>query len=120
MGIVELRHMDGFKSNFGVNEMNYITFAKLQEKQLLQLVIYSNVKEFIEQNHYLFEALWNGSMPAELKIREIEEGIEPDVIEVINNPSKSKDLFLSFLESATKEILVLIPSYNQFVRKKWG
>ena len=55
-------------------------------------------------------------MPAELKIREIEEGIEPDVIEVINNPSKSKDLFLSFLESATKEILVIIPSYNQFVR----
>jgi signal transduction histidine kinase len=55
-------------------------------------------------------------MPAEQKIREIEEGIEPEVIEVINNPSKSKDLFLSFLESATKEILVIIPSYNQFVR----
>ena len=50
--------MDGFKANFGVNEMNYITFAKLQEKQLLQLVIYSNVKEFIEQNHYLFEDVW--------------------------------------------------------------
>ena len=59
MGIVELRHMDGFKSNFGVNEMNYITFAKLQEKQLLQLVIYSNVKELIEQHHYLFETLWD-------------------------------------------------------------
>jgi signal transduction histidine kinase len=55
-------------------------------------------------------------MPAEQKIREIEEGIEPEVIEVINNPSKSKDLFLSFLESATKEILVIIPSYNQLVR----
>ena len=59
-----------------VNEMNYITFAKLQEKQLLQQVIYSNVKEFIEQHHYLFETLWDRIMPAELKIREIEEGIE--------------------------------------------
>jgi hypothetical protein len=76
MGIVELRHMDGFKANFGVNEMNYITFAKLQEKQLLQQVIYSNVKEFIEQHHYLFETLWDRSIPAEQKIREIEEGIE--------------------------------------------
>ena len=56
--------------------MNYITFAELQEKQLLQQVIYSNVKDFIEQHHYLFETLWDRSMPAELKIREIEEGVE--------------------------------------------
>lgn len=35
--------------------------------------IYSNVKEDIKQQHYVFDILWNKAIPAEQKIREIEE-----------------------------------------------
>jgi two-component system, OmpR family, sensor histidine kinase VicK len=38
--------------------------------------VYSNVIEDIQQQQYVFEILWNKAMPAEQRIREIEEGIE--------------------------------------------
>jgi two-component system, OmpR family, sensor histidine kinase VicK len=33
------------------------------------------VKEVVEQGQYIFDTLWNVAIPAELKIREIEEGV---------------------------------------------
>jgi hypothetical protein len=83
MKIGELRHLDGIKGNFAVNEKEYIASATMQEASLLQQVIYSNVKEVLEQQQYVFDSFWNKSVPAEQKIREIEEGVSPDVIEVI-------------------------------------
>ena len=38
-------------------------------------IIYSNVKELIEHEKYVFETLWSKTIPAEQRIREIEEGI---------------------------------------------
>jgi two-component system, OmpR family, sensor histidine kinase VicK len=35
------------------------------------------VKEDVQQQHYIFEILWNKAIPAEQKIREIEEGVIP-------------------------------------------
>ena len=116
MEIVDLRHMDGVRGGMSVSDTEYITTANTTDSKIIPHLFYSNGRQIVEQQQHIFETLWDKSIPAEQKIREIEEGIEPDVIEVINNPSKSKDLFLSFLESATKEILVIIPSYNQFVR----
>ena len=116
MELVDLRHMDGVRGGMAVSDTEYITTANTTDSKIIPHLFYSNGRQIVEQQRHIFETLWDRSIPAEQKIREIEEGIEPDVIEVINNPSKSKVLFLSFLESATKEILVIIPSYNQFVR----
>jgi hypothetical protein len=49
MKIGELRHLDGIKGNFAISEKEYIASATLQEASLLQQVIYSNVKEVLEQ-----------------------------------------------------------------------
>ncbi|HET7344261.1 MAG TPA: hypothetical protein VFJ05_00130 [Nitrososphaeraceae archaeon] len=49
--------------------------ATLQEATFLQQVIYSNVKEILEQQRYVFDSFWNKSASAEQKIKEIEEGI---------------------------------------------
>ena len=76
MKIDDLRHLDGIKGNFAINEMEYISSASMQQSQLLQQVIYSNVKAVLEQHQYLFETLWNKTTPAEQKIKEIEEGID--------------------------------------------
>src|ERR671938_1450670 len=78
MKIGELRHLDGIKGNFSVSEKEYMASATMQEASLLQQVIYSNVKEVLEQQQYVFDSFWSRSIPAEQKIREIEEGIEPE------------------------------------------
>jgi hypothetical protein len=36
-----------------------------------------NVREVVEQGQYIFDTLWNKAIPAEQRIREIEEGLSP-------------------------------------------
>jgi two-component system, OmpR family, sensor histidine kinase VicK len=45
-------------------------------------MIYSNVRELVEQQQYVFDTLWNKSIPSQEKIKEIEEGIQPHIIEI--------------------------------------
>ena len=61
----------------------------LQEARPLTQVIYSNVKEVVEQGQYIFDTLWNGVIPAEQKIKEIEEGTVKNETKIIeNNPEE--------------------------------
>jgi hypothetical protein len=45
-------------------------------------MIYSNIKEFVEHQQYIFDSFWSKAITAEQKIKEIEEGIEPEYFEV--------------------------------------
>ncbi len=84
--IVELRHLDGAKGGMAVNETEYIATAHLQEAKPVVHLIYSNVKEIVEQQQFVFESFWSRAVPAEQKIREIEEGIiEPVKTKVLEN-----------------------------------
>ena len=115
--IAELRHLDGIKGNFGISEKAYTASATLREAALLQQVIYSNVKSILEQQHYVFETLWNKAISAEEKIREIEQGLEPDIIEVIQNPAKTAKLYLDLIRNAAREILLIFPTTNAITRQ---
>ena len=81
----ELRHFDGIKGGIAVSETEYMATTVLQEAKPLPQVIYSNVKEIVEQGQYIFDTLWSKTIPAEQKIREIEEGIIPFETKIIDN-----------------------------------
>lgn len=115
--IAELRHLDGIKGNFGISEKAYTASATLREATLLQQVIYSNVKAILEQQHYVFETLWNKAISAEEKIGEIEQGLEPDIVEVIQNPAKTAKLYLDLIKYAAREILLIFPTTNAITRQ---
>ena len=77
MKIAEVRHLDGVRGNFAVSDTEYIatTVTGVESHSITTpYAIYSNVKEDIKQQHYVFEILWNKAIPAEQKISEIEEG----------------------------------------------
>jgi two-component system, OmpR family, sensor histidine kinase VicK len=85
----ELRHLDGVKGGIAINGSEYMATTVLQEAKPLTQVIYSNVKEVVEQGQYIFDTLWNVAVPAEKNIRENEEGkisYETRIIE--NNPNE--------------------------------
>jgi hypothetical protein len=48
----------------------------LQEEEPLTQVIYSNVKEIVEQQQYLFDIIWSKGIPAKQRMKEIEEGLK--------------------------------------------
>jgi hypothetical protein len=72
----EVRHIDGIKANFFVSETEYVATAARQESLPVPQVIYSNVKDIVVQQQYVFEAFWNRAIFADQKIREIEEGVD--------------------------------------------
>ncbi|HZB17605.1 MAG TPA: hypothetical protein VE445_10600, partial [Nitrososphaeraceae archaeon] len=85
----ELRHLDGVRGGMAVSESEYMATTVLQETKPLTQVIYSNVKEVVEQGQYIFDTLWNAAIPAEQKIREVEEGILKNETRIIeNNPDE--------------------------------
>jgi two-component system, OmpR family, sensor histidine kinase VicK len=118
----EVRHLDGLKANFSVSETEYLASAslsqqqKLQPSQQVQQVIYSNVKDIVEQQKYVFESFWNKAMPAEQRIREIEEGIEPEFYEVIVDRENATQILVDLAKSLKKEALFLLPNDKSIVR----
>jgi len=106
----ELRHLSGVKGGLAVSETEYMATTVLEEAKPLTQVIYSSVKEVVEQGQYIFDTLWNAAVPAEQKIKEIEEGLEPvrtrilenqdQIIEQIRNLNNSAD-HLSICSSLT-------------------
>jgi two-component system sensor histidine kinase VicK len=72
----EVRHIDGIKGSFYLNETEYIAPATFHTKgRPASQIIRSNVKEIVEHHqHFVFDSLWARAIPAEQRIKEIEEG----------------------------------------------
>jgi hypothetical protein len=75
----EFRHVNGIRGNFYVSEEEYAAPSTFHEKgKSSEMMIYTNVKEIVEHQQYIFDSFWSKAITAEQKIKEIEEGIEPD------------------------------------------
>lgn len=82
----ELRHLDGIKGNFYISDSEYIAPARLHEKgKPASQIIYSNVKEIVEHQQYVFDSFWTRAIPAGVIIREIEEGVTHYETKLIEN-----------------------------------
>jgi two-component system, OmpR family, sensor histidine kinase VicK len=113
----ELRHLNGIKGNFYLNEREYLSPATLHEKGKPAIqIIYSNVKEIVEHQRYIFETLWNKSIPAKDKIIEIENEIEPEFLEVISDCKKATEIYVELARSLKKEALFLLSDSKAMIR----
>jgi signal transduction histidine kinase len=117
--IDELRHLDGIKGNFYVSEKEYVSPATKHEKGKPAFhVVYSNVYEVVEQGQYLFETLWSKAMPAEQRVREIEEGIQRYDTSIIND---SEEIIreLSRLTTDSNELATCLTSGGMHYSHKY-
>jgi len=114
----ELRHLDGIKGNLYLSESEYLAPATFHEKgKPASQIIYSNVKEIVEHQKYVFDTLWAGAVPAEQKIEQIEEGTEDhEYLQVIKNQNKASRIFTELVKSIKKEALLFLPSDKVMVR----
>jgi two-component system, OmpR family, sensor histidine kinase VicK len=119
MKISEIRHLEGVKGNFGIiDEREYNIHIIHQESKAPTQIIYCNVKSSAEAQQFLFNTLWNKAILADQRIREIEEGIKPDFIETIRDPIEIARIRSEIINSATEEILIMIPTVNDFYRQE--
>ena len=115
----DLKHLEGIKASFGVSESDYVAMAiEEQEGVSISQLIHSNARVIIEQQLYIFETLWKQAIPAEQRIREIEEGIKPEVIETIRDPEETQQRVFELLKQAKEEVLVIFSTANAFRRQE--
>jgi len=113
----ELRHLDGIKGNFYISETGYLAPATFHEKgKPASQIIYSNVKELIEHQRYVFDTFWDKAISAEQRIREIEEEREPDFYEVITDNEKASQILIDLAKAVKKEALFLLPNDKAMLR----
>jgi two-component system, OmpR family, sensor histidine kinase VicK len=111
MKIVELRHLDGLKGNFLLNEKECVYATPiLKERKIIPRLLYTNINEFLEQQHNFFDTFWNNSISAQERIRQIEGEIQPHHIDIIRNSKRAESLFVSEVQYAKSEVLILVNS----------
>jgi len=123
----ELRHIEGIKGNFYISETEYIAPATFHEKgKPASWIIYSNAKEIIEhQQQFVFDSFWSRAIPAEQKIKEIEEGIIRYETRIVEDPNQIIEE-ISRLTANSNELSTCLTlggmqySYNYFfeIKKK--
>jgi two-component system sensor histidine kinase VicK len=111
---LDFRHSDEVEANLVVSEKEYLGSITLKEPN--QQAIYSNMKDMVEQQHHIFEGLWNRAIPMQDKIAEVEEGKEPEFYEVINDYKKAQEKYIDLARSVDKEALVLFANSKAMVR----
>ena len=111
---IEVRHMNDIDANFALNQTEYLGSITLSEHN--QQAIYSNTKEIVEQHHSIFQTLWNKPIPAEDILEEIEQGIEPEFLEVIVDSQKATEIYLNLAKSLQKEGLLIFADSRALVR----
>ena len=138
--IVEVRHLEGVKGNFAINDCEYISVLTTENQSesespvvtkttttTTQCAVYSNVKEDIQQHQRIFEILWNKAIPAKQIIKEMEEGCIRYQTRIIEDSQEiSKALYRLFANSKELDICLTAGgmqySYDHFfevIKKLW-
>jgi signal transduction histidine kinase len=112
----ELRHLDGIKGNFYLSDTAYLAPATFHQRgKPASQTIYSNVKEIVEHQRYIFDTLWTGAIPADQRIKQIEErgqGTDYEILQVITNKKKASQIFIDMVKSINKDAFLFLPNNN--------
>jgi signal transduction histidine kinase len=117
MELGEMRHLDEVQGNFGVSETEYLASATLDKEKVVPLLIYSNVKQIVKQQQYVFQTLWNKAIPAEQRIEEIERGKEHEFLEVCPDHMRAAHVYSQYAESVQSEALLILPNSKSLQRE---
>ncbi|MBA3750229.1 MAG: HAMP domain-containing histidine kinase [Nitrosopumilus sp.] len=119
---INVRHIKNIPPiDFALSEKEMIaTIQKTEGGQLIQNLLTTNERAYIEHFVSIFEELWKSGIDAKYKIKDIEQGIESQGIDVIQNPDTVQQLVYDLIRSAKEEIVGVFSSANAFHRQEYA
>jgi hypothetical protein len=117
MKIVELRHLDRIEGAFGIHDgIYYMASANVtrEGKTFPGELIVSSIKVIVQQQQQIFSLIWDKAIPAKQRIKEIEQGLKREFIDIIRDPVDIKKLILDLNKTASDQISMLFSSANAF------
>jgi signal transduction histidine kinase len=117
---IQVRHIKNMPPiSFGVSDKEMaITIEKMEDGKMSRSFLISNDPLYAIHFNSVFEELWKNGIDAEDRIRDIEAGAEWADVEVIPMSSRAKALYVNLVKKAEKEIIIMFPTTNAFIRQK--
>ena len=117
---MQIRHVKNLTPmNFALGDRKInATIEKMEEGKMVQSLLTSNEPVYIKHFHSIFENLWYSGIDATDRIKELEQDIESEGIEIIRNSFEVQRLIFDLLRSAQEEILVVFSTANAFHRQE--
>lgn len=117
---IDMRHMDGVKGNFTIHDdKEYILpFIVDKPSEPVKNMLFCAQKEMVEAHIFIFENLWRQAIPAQLRIKELEEGIHPEVLQTLREPDEIVNTGYRLARSARSEILIFFHTANALFRQE--
>src|SRR5215469_7722671 len=115
----QVRHVrDLPPMNFVVDDKHFhATIDKMEDGKIMQSLLISNESKYLNYYSSLFEELWNNGIDADIRIRDIEGGIDSANMEMIQNAHEALKRAWSLARSAKEEVLIMYSTPNAFRRQ---
>src|SRR5918999_237199 len=116
---IQIKHVKNLPPmSFGISDKEIaLTIEKMDGGKKVQSLLISNEPLYLKHINSIFEELWRNGTDAVNRIREIEQGIEPARIEIIETPRKAVEIARNIVKAAKNEVLRIYPSLNAFRRQ---
>ena len=95
-----------------------LPFKKTEDGQVIQNLLTTNEKAYLEHFKSIFDELWKNWIDAQSRIKDIELGIDKEGIEIIQNPETLEKVLNDLLTSATEDIVGIFSTARAFIRQK--
>jgi two-component system, OmpR family, sensor histidine kinase VicK len=117
---MQIKHIKNMPMmNFAVSDTEAnATIEKMEGGKMVQSLLTSNEPMYVQHFNSVFEELWKTGIDPAQRIKEIEEGLDPEVIETIETPATVQELYFNMLKSAKSEIMIIFPTVNSFSRQE--
>jgi signal transduction histidine kinase len=116
---IEVRHIDKNKVVFLVSKEEYITAdADVLEKYSKDIpqAIWSNNPDVVTQATQIFQMMWRSAVPAEARIRQLEEGIDLGETRLMNDMTEVYQVGQKLIDDCKDEVLIILSSEKTITR----
>jgi len=118
---VQIRHVKNMPPiDFAVSDREMIaTIEKIESGQIIQNLLVSTEQPYLDHFASIFDELWKNGVDAKHRIKDIEEGVDTEGIEIIQNPAEIQKFTFDLVKSAAEELLIVYASANAFHRQEY-
>ena len=107
--------------NFLLNNRIFFSNAeqinRKEERKTINSLFTSNDDLYINQYKTVFEELWKNGIDAKDVIEDIERGLDNEMVDIISRSTNAGNTYLDLLNMANKEIMLILPTTNAFLRQ---
>ena len=73
---------------------------------------------YVQHFKSVFEELWKTGIDPDQRIKDIKEGLDPEVVETIEKPAIVQELYFNILKSAKSDMMIILPTVKAFSRQE--